>query len=145
MSKFKVAIVGSRLKYWEALGPEHANHAALYICEYIWKRRVTCEFISGSSPGGGVDIWAENFCARRFIPFKSFPAAKYTAAEFYKRNRQIAEEANVIVAFCAGTITGGTRTTIRYAKELGKHVVIYIYNNGEWKREEFNAPKSSRP
>lgn len=136
-----VAIVGSREKYWEEI--KSTGEGRLYVNEYIWKRRHQCKFISGQSPGGGVDLWVERFCIQRVIPFQAFPAKAFTTPEFYARNRTMAEAADVVVAFLAGKMTGGTRYTIDYAIGIGKHTVVYLLKHGVWHREDFNVPATN--
>lgn len=79
----------------------------------------------------GVDTWAENAARERGIktivhhPKQSTGGNKFDAMNAYKaRNRLIAEDCDILVAFVSPERKGGTELTIRYAKNLGKEVVI---------------------
>lgn len=51
-------------------------------------------------------------------------AASYYAGCFLARNRYMAERADLVFAYCTRK-TGGTAYTVRYARELGKKVVLF--------------------
>ena len=48
---------------------------------------------------------------------------EYTEA-YYARNKKIAEECDVLVAFVDSSRKGGTENTIKYASDFGKKVLI---------------------
>jgi len=79
----------------------------------------------------GVDSWAEERAKERGLNTIIFKPKldgcneywKYVQA-YYSRNKQIAEESDVIYAFVSSDRTGGTENTIKYASGLKKKVVI---------------------
>ncbi len=85
--------------------------------------------VSGRSPGGGPDVWAEEEADERGLNKKIFPieGKGLSRIEFTKaahaRNTQIVQNSYVVIAFWNG-FSGGTVDTIRKAKKLGKPVYI---------------------
>jgi len=79
----------------------------------------------------GVDTWAEEAAKSRGIPVVSYHADltgcknrwQITDA-YYARNKQIAEACDILVAFVASDRKGGTENTIKYAKKLGKKIIL---------------------
>jgi 3',5'-cyclic AMP phosphodiesterase CpdA len=93
---------------------------------------------------GSADEFAEDAARTRglhttiFYPDHSAPK-KFKAEPFFKRNREIAEESDVIYALVHATRTGGTENTIRHALDLKKPVYlvdgngnVYLSNDGDF-------------
>jgi len=104
----KVAIVGSR---------EFNNYDLL--CETV--PNDTTEIVSGGAKGA--DSLAERFADEHSIPkkiflpkFKTDPSVGYHPGHFHQRNKQIAEYADMILAFMPPGGSKGTQSTINYAK-----------------------------
>ena len=106
----KVAIIGSRTITIENLEN--------YIPEG------TTEIVSGGAKG--VDICAKLFAERNNIAYTEFlpDYKKYGRAAPIKRNYQIVEYADVIIALWDGT-SKGTKSVIDYCNKAGKKVQIY--------------------
>lgn len=80
----------------------------------------------------GVDIWAVSRAKARglqvvehlpVLPNSGSPRHLFTMA-YYARNKLIARDCDILVAFVAPARKGGTENTIRHAKRLGKEVMI---------------------
>ena len=87
------------------------------------------EIISGACRG--VDSWAAEAARINNLKITEFPpdlTACKTKLDFtrayYSRNRKIAENCDVLIAFVSSQRKGGTENTIREAKKLGKQVFI---------------------
>ncbi len=106
----KVAIIGSRTITIENLEN--------YIPEG------TTEIVSGGAKG--VDTCAKLFAERNNIAYTEFlpDYKKYGRAAPIKRNYQIVEYADVIIALWDGT-SRGTKSVIDYSNKAGKKVQIY--------------------
>jgi len=79
----------------------------------------------------GVDTWAEEATKARGLktiihqPKISKGGNKFDAMHaFRNRNRLIAEECDILIAFVSLERKGGTELTIKYAENLGKEVVV---------------------
>jgi predicted Rossmann fold nucleotide-binding protein DprA/Smf involved in DNA uptake len=81
------------------------------------------EIISGGAKGA--DALAEKYAKNHNIPVKVFKPdwRKYKRGAGLIRNKQIVENADIVVAFWDGA-SKGTKFTIDYAKKLNKKVVI---------------------
>ncbi len=73
----------------------------------------------------GVDMMAEQYAAEKKYGLKVFPAEwkKYGRAAGPIRNKQMVENANVVIAFVCEKATG-TKNLISHAKKLGKRLFI---------------------
>ncbi len=113
-----------------------------------------CILISGHSPVGGIDIWAEECAKRLDVPMElKIPKQRTWNAEygFKQRNLDIAkysDEVHVILVdkyppdyrstkfpkcYHCGTydhVKSGACWTGKKAKELGKPVIVHIIKNG---------------
>ena len=97
------------------------------------------EVVSGTAPG--VDRLGERWARKHRIPIKPFPAKwddlshpdarirtnrygrKYDANAGHRRNREMAQYADALVAVWDG-VSPGTQTMIQYAKDEGLKVHI---------------------
>jgi hypothetical protein len=82
------------------------------------------EIISGGA--GGADKLAERYAAEKGIPIRIFKAEwdKYGRAAGYKRNVQIVEAADEVVAFWDGK-SKGTKHDIDLAEKMGKPCHVF--------------------
>lgn len=87
--------------------------------------------ISGGA--AGVDSFAIGYAMAFDIEHKEFlPDPKEEIPErYFNRNKKIAEECDVLIAFDMQMGHSGTKNTIKYAKELGKEIII-ISEEEEW-------------
>jgi len=109
----KLAIVGSR---------SFSNYPALCAAASSLN---PSEIVSGGA--SGADSLAVDFAADRGLEITEFKPDldKFgSPAAFHIRNRQIAKEADVILACVGGAVSRGTASTIKAAKNLGKKVII---------------------
>ena len=106
-----------------------------------WKDRESVEILVHQLPddttiisGGcqGVDTWAAETAARRGLgvtvfvpdlPKAGSPRWAFTKA-YHARNRQIAENVDVLYAFVTQDRKGGTENTIKHAMKLGVRVEV---------------------
>lgn len=89
----------------------------------VLDRFVKAEDIIISGGASGVDTFAEEYALGR-VPFIKFaPDTEHSKTPYEDRNRKIAEECEVLLAF--PTDSGGTWQTIRFAEQLNKRVVIF--------------------
>jgi len=113
-----IGIVGSRRRT--------DKHNVIKLVDSLPKNSVV---VSGGCRG--VDTWAELRAKQRglrtliFKPDLSNCKESYEIAkEFYERNKQIVEHSDVIIAFVSKNRSGGTENTLKWAKKLGKKVII---------------------
>lgn len=105
----KVAVIGSRT-----------------ICEIPLEEYLpagTTELVSGGARG--VDRCAEAYAAEKGLPITVFRPdyARYRRGAPLKRNKQIADYADLILAFWDGE-SRGTLQTVEYARSQGKEVLL---------------------
>ena len=79
----------------------------------------------------GVDTWALVRAKQRGLhtivckPDLTNAKENYEIAKkFYERNKKIVQHSNIIIAFVAPNRKGGTENTIKWAKKMGKRVII---------------------
>jgi hypothetical protein len=115
----KIGIVGSRR--WK-------NQDA--VEELVNTLPLDCTIISGGCRG--VDTWAVETAKERGIevaeylpdlPLSGSPPWEFTKA-YYARNRQIAENIDILYAFVTEDRRGGTENTIKHAMKLGVRVEV---------------------
>jgi len=98
------------------------------------------DFINSLPPGDivvsggcqGVDTWAAETAIFRgmerpivFKPDLTGCVYKWQYTErYYARNRRIAEECDILIAFVSPDRKGGTENTIKAAQKLGKEIII---------------------
>ncbi len=129
-----VAIVGSR---------KYTNKQR--IKEFIYKLKEDLEdgveIVSGGQ-SQGADGYAKKFALEFEMAYSEFPPSHYNhnmycvlgansynkpyyISNYFKRNRQIAEYSDFVVAFIPkGMVSKGTENTINHAKRLNKRIVI---------------------
>ena len=110
----KVAVIGSRglvVKNLESYLPKD-----------------TTEIVSGGARG--IDTCAENYAKSNGIPIKIFLPQydKYGRSAPLKRNIQIINYADTVLAFWDGT-SRGTKFVIEKCREKGKTVMVYTLHN----------------
>ena len=130
----KVAIVGSR---------EYTNKRR--IQEFIYKLKERwgddLEIVSGGQKDGA-DGYAKKYALEFDMSYVEFPPSHYNhnmhcirprgeynkpyyVSNYFKRNKQIAEYCDIIVAFITeGEVSRGTQNTIDYAKKEKKLIKI---------------------
>jgi len=79
----------------------------------------------------GVDTWAEERALQRGLRVKIYKPKLYMVQSrqdviqrYYDRNKIVASESEVLYAFVSEDRKGGTENTIKWARLLGKRVVI---------------------
>ena len=105
----KVAIIGSKSLDFD-------------ISDYI-PNRVT-EIISGGAKG--IDVRAKNYAIKHNIRFVELlpEYEKYGKSAPFKRNAQIVDRADMVIAFWDG-LSRGTKFAIDYAREKEKFILIF--------------------
>lgn len=98
-------------------------------CEKILVNQTEVEIVSGTARGA--DTLGERYAKEKDYPIKRFPANwnKYGKSAGYKRNGEMAEYADALIAFWDGE-SKGTKHMIDLAKSNGLKikVVIFKYN-----------------
>ena len=111
----KIAVVGNRKGWTYDQVMNHLNRERVY--------RKADLIISGGADG--VDWYAQIYAKSYSIPiliyypFNDLPVPE----RYYNRNKKIAEECDLLIAFDKESFSG-TSNTVRYAKELNKEIVI---------------------
>lgn len=84
----------------------------------------------------GADTLAENIAKKHGIPckkylpkFKTDIDVKYHARWYLKRNKQIVDDCDLLLAFFAGTKSKGTQFTVDYANETNKPIKVFPKTN----------------
>ena len=109
----KVAIVGSR-----------AYPRLDKVREYVWSLPIDTTIVSGGARG--VDITAADAAHYRKMPVIVFLPDWDTHGKSagFRRNKQIVDEADMVVAFWDGK-SKGTVHSINLAKKAGKECVVF--------------------
>lgn len=83
------------------------------------------EIVSGGCPYGG-DRFAETLARKHQVPIKIYYAQwdKYGKSAGFKRNGDIAHDADVLIACVAPDRTGGTEDTIKKFGDKGKVILV---------------------
>jgi len=133
-TKIKIGIVGSRA-YTDR------NKVKELIFEIKTKYGNEVEIVSGGQKNGA-DGYAKKYALEFDMNYVEFPPAHYShnihcklsakhynkpyyVSNFFKRNKQIAEYSNIIVAFIQkGVESRGTMDTVGHAKKLKKMIKI---------------------
>jgi len=132
-TKIKVGIVGSRA---------YTNKKKVKDLIFdIKQKNPDAEIVSGGQKDGA-DGYAKKFALEFDIDYVEFPPAHYRwnmhcklpasqydrpyyVSNYFKRNKQIAEYSDIIVAFIPeGVESNGTKNTIQYAEKLKKLIKI---------------------
>ena len=134
ITNIKIGIVGSR-------GYTNKQKIKDLIFEIKEKYGNEVEIVSGGQKDGA-DGYAKKFALEFDMKYSEFPPAHYNhnihcklsakhynkpyyVTNYFKRNKQIAEYSNIIVAFIPdGVESRGTMNTVSHAKELKKLVKI---------------------
>jgi len=114
----KIAVIGSR----------NFNNYQL-LKNTLDKYKEKCELII-SGGAKGADKLAEKYAEENGIETKIFKPnwKRYGKGAGLIRNRQIVENADLIIAFWDGK-SKGTEFSVNYAKKSGKEVELIIYEN----------------
>tara|TARA_Y100000361_G_scaffold13536_1_gene10667 strand:- start:322 stop:735 length:414 start_codon:yes stop_codon:yes gene_type:complete len=133
-TKIKIGIVGSR-------GYTNKQKVKDLIFEIKQKYGDEVEIVSGGQKLGA-DGFAKKFALEFDLDYVEFPPAHYShnihcklsakhyskpyyVSNFFKRNKQIAEYSNILVAFVQeGIESRGTMNTVSHAEKLKKMVKI---------------------
>ena len=133
-TKIKIGVVGSR-------GYTNKQKVKELIFEIKTKYGNEVEIVSGGQKLGA-DGYAKKFALEFDLDYVEFPPAHYShnihcklsakhynkpyyVSNFFKRNKQIAEYSNIIVAFVQeGVESRGTMDTVGHAEKLKKMVKI---------------------
>ena len=134
ITNIKIGIVGSR-------GYTNKQKIKDLIFEIKEKYGNEVEIVSGGQKDGA-DGYAKKFALEFDMKYAEFPPAHYNhnihcklsakyynkpyyVTNYFKRNKQIAEYSNIIVAFIPdGVESRGTMNTVSHARELKKLVKI---------------------
>ena len=131
----KVAIIGSR---------SYTNSRK--VKDFIFKLKENfgdeLEIVSGGQKEGS-DGYAKKFALELDVKYSEFPpqhyshnmhcvrpnyeyGKKYYVSNYFKRNKQIADYSDRVVAFVSDlkNVTSGTLSTLKYAEELNKKSII---------------------
>ena len=121
MNKFKVIIAGGRTF-------SDYNLLAEKMDKLLWHVALATEVEIVSGTARGADALGEQYAASAFLKVKRFPAQwdKYGRSAGYKRNEQMAEYADGLVAFWDGK-SRGTMHMINIAKAAGLKVRVVRY------------------
>lgn len=135
----RVAIVGSREKYWSPRQRAKAvkrikttlfRHMDIMVGHYeSVKNTRSVILISGRCPYGGVDVWAEVIADLYDIPKQIYPPKKGVKgnSKFFDRNIEIAEACDVLYCFQpVQKPKGGGTWTMEQAENLGKECYLEV-------------------
>lgn len=78
---------------------------------------------------GQADRWSDAAQDRYRLILRQADSVEYVSREYYKgcmldRNRRLAESAGLLLAVYNGESRGGTAATIRYARKLGRQIIL---------------------
>jgi len=78
---------------------------------------------------GQADKWSDSARERYNFIVKEADTVEYVSHEYYDgcmlaRNRRLVEAADLLLAVYNGERRGGTAATVRYARKLGKEIII---------------------
>jgi len=133
MEKTKIAIIGSR---------EYTNKRKIQEFIHQLKTHYNGDIVVVS--GGarfGADKYAKRFALDFDLDYHEFPPAHeshnmycvlekfhygrpYNVGNYHSRNKKLVEYSDMVVAFVPTNVTNGTRSALKYAKELEKKFVI---------------------
>lgn len=117
---FKVIIAGGR---------DYIDYTKLCkVCDKMLSRNKKEEIEIVSGGARGADKLGETYARQREIPFKRFPAKwdKYGKSAGYKRNEEMAEYADALIAFWDGE-SKGTEHMINLAEKRGLKTAVIKY------------------
>ena len=122
MDNFKVIIAGSRGFSNYKLLREQCN-------KYLREKRKTCNIIIVSGHARGADTLGEKYAQDEGFALEIYPAQwkKLGKQAGYRRNEQMAEVADALIAFWDGQ-SHGTKSMISLAKRKGLQVAVVRYD-----------------
>jgi predicted Rossmann-fold nucleotide-binding protein len=92
-----------------------------------FSKDTSCVLAGGAA---GADALTESWCAENNVPFVLFkpyflldPYATYSVRHYFTRNKQIIDNADMVVAFWDG-VSPGTKWGIGYAKKHNKPITV---------------------
>jgi len=96
------------------------------ICDHLLQNQANIEIVSGAARG--TDQLGEKYASEKGYPIKQFPANwnKYGKAAGPKRNLQMANYADALIAFWDGK-SRGTKNMIELANKRKLNVLIFYY------------------
>ena len=118
--------VGSRFRKSRSF-PEFRNNKLKQICDQFLQDQNNIEIVSGAYYRGA-DKLGEQYAKERGFKITRFPANwnKYGKAAGPKRNEQMANYADALIAFWDGK-SRGTKNMIDFAEQLGLDLKITSY------------------
>ena len=86
--------------------------------------------ISGGA--SGVDSFAKIYAMTNGIHYREFlpDVNEESPQRYFTRNKRIAEECDILIAFDGAVGRSGTKNTMRYAREMGKEVILIEKEDG---------------
>ena len=123
----KTIIAGSR---------DFRNYAAVEkAVAYVQPDWVITEIVSGMARGA--DTLGERWARNHTLPVKQFPAEwdRYGKSAGYKRNHQMAQYGNILIAFWDGQ-SRGTLHMIQIATQMGLRVYVFDFNGNLFINQE---------
>lgn len=110
----KIAVIGSR---------KFVDYE--FLAEKLKFLTDTDTIVSGGAKGA--DSLAARYATKNNVNLTVFPAdwEKYGRSAGYKRNVQIIDESDSVIAFWDGS-SKGTKHSIDIAKKQGKHLIIHL-------------------
>lgn len=98
-----------------------------FLCNVLRRYKID-HIVSGGA--NGADSLAHRYAINHSIPTTIYLAdwAKYGRAAGFRRNKDIVNDSEIVLAFWDGE-SKGTKNSIEYAKKLGKKVKIYYRND----------------
>ena len=117
-NNFRVIIAGSRgFDDYQTLSES---------CDFFLKNKENVVIISGHAVGA--DQLGERYANERGYPLEVYPAdwKTYGKSAGFKRNEQMGDIANALIAFWDGE-SHGTKHMIEYARSKGLKIRIYNY------------------
>ena len=96
------------------------------ICDHLLQNQANIEIISGAAKGA--DQLGEKYASEKGYRIKKFPANwnKYGKSAGPKRNEEMANYADVLIAFWDGK-SRGTKNMIELANKRKLNVLIFYY------------------
>ena len=101
-------------------------HKLCLVCDEYLKDQNNVEIVSGAYKGA--DLLGEMYAAERNYPIKQFPAdwKRYGKSAGQKRNVEMANYANVLIAFWDGK-SKGTKNMVELATQAGLNVKVSYF------------------
>ena len=96
------------------------------VCDEFLKDQIKIEIVSGAYKGA--DLLGERYASERNHPIKQFPAdwRQYGKSAGQKRNAEMANYANLLIAFWDGK-SKGTKNMIDLATQAGLKVKVLYF------------------